>query len=45
VKILEPVTEFVLIPLFAGSLFYFLLANTWLLQRRPIQVAEVSRPR
>jgi hypothetical protein len=33
VKILEPVTEFLLIPVFAGSLFYFLLTNTWLLQR------------
>jgi hypothetical protein len=45
VKILEPLTEFVLIPLFAGSLFYFLLANTWLLQRTAIQAADVSRPR
>ena len=33
VKMLEPLTEFVFIPLIAGSLFYFLFTNTWLAPR------------
>ena len=27
IRFLEPITEFILIPLFAGSLFYFLMSN------------------
>lgn len=33
IKFLEPLTEFLIIPLLAGSLFCFLLAQTWLFTR------------
>lgn len=29
--IIEPLTEFVLIPLIAGSVFYYLISNTWII--------------
>jgi hypothetical protein len=32
-KIIEPISEFLLLPIFAGSLFYFLFTNTWLMPR------------
>lgn len=33
IRFLEPVTEFIFIPLVAGSLFYFLISNSWFFPR------------